>query len=440
MDSLQMLNKQKTEFKEAFMKNAEKEKNILSPAAEELYNSEASADDLFFECNDKELEKRFNTEQTNQEVNVAMQMHRERHSHNVLNYNMMKLTREKDASDPDAGRVTENTLLNKEERKSEIPVNVMDMKTAEKQLNVTEVKEGEKQKQVSKTKSAQKAKEQEAPAQRTLPAGLKATMQSIINDKRWASKYYSNVQNAAKRLLEMDLNSKTDTQAVYSTMAELMNAAILYRDKRSGSRLLKKGRERAQWMDSLIGGMRDFTMEQNPVYMYHITEEWQNKQMGKKGYPGHLKKWMKAEAEKLPLANEGHSTTVSEYSFVFAVSMNNQRMKKQLADDSGWLTEIKNSKTNNQYERTAPLISRYLFHDINSDGTGMDEAADKMLAEQKENQETMKHPVPAERAKTLNQVLKKFMDMKFTPEMMSPLYFIRHMHELNKLGEALTLY
>ncbi|MBQ9503674.1 MAG: hypothetical protein IJU93_01550, partial [Lachnospiraceae bacterium] len=380
-------------------------------------------------------EKRRLTLQEDPEIAVAVEIQNQRYSHNLFAVDMMKMTREKSAPDPNAGNVPENTLL-KEEKKAELPVNVVDMKNAEQQLDVTKLKEGKKE--VVKNKTEQKKKEELPPEDRSLPAELKETLQSIANDKRWASGYYKGIKEAAKKLLSLDLNDNKQGKQVFSTMAELMNSAILYRDKRPGKRLLRKGRERAQWVDSLMAGMKDFTLDKNPVYMYNITREWQDKLVDKKGYPAHLKKWMKAEAEKIPTSIPDMKLKVSEHTFAYYVSTTYASRLKEMGDKDGWQDAVK--KTNNQATRIAGVVSGYAFGNFHTDGTAADEESQKLLDSKEANMKRLQSTVPAGRAEALNGIIKKYLEIKITPEMFAPEYLLSHLSVYAKLSSAFTLW
>jgi len=434
MDTLQKLRQQKAELN-ANKNNIEEQKRFSMPNPQEIKLEPDIDDDLYFECNIPELKERLNNALTDPDADIAMEMQSRKSESNVFDLDMIKKTREAVAPDPDAPEAPEKTLL-KEEKKSEVPVNVIDLKNAEKQLDLTKLTEGEKQQK----EPVQKKKEKKAAEDHSLPEQLKATLQSIVNDKRGASKYYSAVQEAAKKLLSLDLNVKENSKAINSSMAELMNAAILYRDKRPGGRFLRKGRERARWMDSLIDGMKDYTLEKEPVYMYNITKEWQENVMDENGYPEHLAKWMKKEAEKIPSTDPEKKFEVSEYTFVRYAALKSRHMKKHLSDDAGWNEGIKESHTNDQYSRVAPLISDYGFHDFHSDGTAANEETEKWISSEQERISAIKSPVPAERAKALDPIIQRFLDMKFTPEMMTPGYYLKHIHEFSELQDALTLY
>ena len=434
MDSFQMMNQRKTEFKEDIKPRQEPENRVSMPALQEMQFKDDAADDLYFESSAKELEQRRYSVPADPEADVALEMQRSRRAGTVYDPAMMKKTREAVAPDPDAVEAPENSLL-KEEKKSEVPINVIDMKNAEKQLDVTKLREG-----VKKKENSVKKKEKKAPEDHSLPEGLKETLRSIINDKRGASGYYSAVQEAAKKVLALDLNSTKNRKEAYSSMAELMNAAILYRDKRPGGRFLKKGKERARWMDSLINGMKDFTVDKDPVYMFNITKEWQENLMDEKGYPEHLAKWMTKEAQKLPSAFPNRKFKITEYSFVRSIVAKTTSMNKHLADEAGWKGAINESKTNVQYSRVSPIISGYNFIGLHSDGSAADEEAEQKLATDQEAIECMKRTLPAERAKALDPVIQRFLDLKLTPEMLKPSYYIRHMHELAAIGEDFTLF
>ncbi|MBO6137802.1 MAG: hypothetical protein J6O71_04230, partial [Lachnospiraceae bacterium] len=435
MDSFQMMNKQKTEFKEAAKIKTEQQNNIPMPEVTDFEKISAADDASLFENNAPELEKRRLTLQEDPEIAVAVEIQNQRYSHNLFAVDMMKMTREKSAPDPNAGNVPENTLL-KEEQKAELPVNAVDMKNAEQQLDVTKLKEGKKE--VVKNKTEQKKKEELPPEDRSLPAELKETLQSIANDKRWASGYYKGIKEAAKKLLSLDLNDNKQGKQVFSTMAELMNSAILYRDKRPGKRLLRKGRERAQWVDSLMAGMKDFTLDKNPVYMYNITREWQDKLVDKKGYPAHLKKWMKAEAEKIPTSIPDMKLKVSEHTFAYYVSTTYASRLKEMGDKDGWQDAVK--KTNNQATRIAGVVSGYAFGNFHTDGTAADEESQKLLGSKEANMKRLQSTVPAGRAEALNGIIKKYLEIKITPEMLAPEYLLSHLSVYAKLSSAFTLW
>ena len=434
MDSFQMMNKQKTEFKEAAKIKTEQQNSIPMPEVTD-FEKISAADDNLFENNAPELEKRRLTLQEDPEIAVAVEIQNQRYSHNLFAVDMMKMTREKSAPDPNAGNVPENTLL-KEEKKAELPVNVVDMKNAEQQLDVTKLKEGKKE--VVKNKTEQKKKEEQPPEDRSLPAELKETLQSIANDKRWASGYYKGIKEAAKKLLSLDLNDNKQGKQIFSTMAELMNSAILYRDKRPGKRLLRKGRERAGWVDSLMAGMKDFTLDKTPVYMYNITREWQEKLVDKKGYPAHLKKWMKAEAEKIPTSIPDMKLKVSEHTFAYYVSTTYSSRLKEMADKDGWQDAVK--KTNNQATRIAGVVSGYAFGNFHTDGTAADEESQKLLDSKEANMKRLQSTVPAGRAEALNGIIKKYLEIKITPEMLAPEYLLSHLSVYAKLSSAFTLW
>lgn len=444
MDDLLNLQKQKNEFKVDERVSVKEEQKLRLQDPQEMEQAADEVDDLYFECNNKELEERLNRVPEDPDANVAAEIQRAKTEYHVLDLAMMEKTRNAIAPDPDAV-APDNTLL-KEEKKSEVPVNVIDMKSAEKNLDLNKLEEGEKQQERQQeqrqeqqnVQPVQEVKEQKAPVNRSLPEALKETLQSIINDKRSASKYYSDVKAAAAKVLALDLNDLKKAKEVYASMAELMNVAILYRDKRSGNRFLKKGKERAAWMDALIGGMSEFATE-DPVYMYRITENWQNELMDDKGYPAHLSKWMKKETQKWPGSEDKSEDPVSsEYAYIYSVIKKYDKAHKNAADSFGWVDATQ--KTNNQATRISPTLSMTLFVDVHSDGSAADEEAAEVFSQQEEKIKLIQSTVPAERAKVLNPLIQKYLDMKITPEMLTPSYITRHMHEWSELSHTITLY
>ena len=77
MDSFQMMNKQKTEFKEAAKIKTEQQNNIPMPEVTD-FEKISAADDNLFENNAPELEKRRLTLQEDPEIAVAVEIQNQR--------------------------------------------------------------------------------------------------------------------------------------------------------------------------------------------------------------------------------------------------------------------------------------------------------------------------------------------------------------------------
>ena len=431
-DFSQELNKQKQVFETKTEIKTEEKKSFFNdnPLGGDGFFGGDDAVPLFA-TNTLELDKRMEESkdvEEQKEINIAKEM-----VNTVVDINMVKKTRE-NMGDNGAGDPEPNIQLKKESVKMEDPINVMDVKNVEKELDATKLVEIKEQKKKVKKKERQTKKKEEQRKNHDLPEALKATLNSIAKDKRDASEFFANMRDSAQKLLSMDLNSLTDREEIFSTMADLLKNAILYRDKRPGSRIMPKGRQRARWTDALISGMSEYCGVQEPAYMANIMDNWQQTEMDETlQYPEHLKKWLIKQGENIPKRGESLKK-VTPNTYLFYINQKCGSTKEKLANDMGWEKTLKESNTNTQYSRIGGMTSGISLIDVFSDGSPMTEEADEVIELGKEKMEKMSSVVPADRAEVLNPIIQKYLDFKLTPEMLTPKYMMSHIKQVYEVN------
>ena len=290
-------------------------------------------------------------------------------------------------------------------------------------------------------KEEKKEEERKEEKNLYLPSDVLEAMKCIIGDKRSASKdYYAPLQKAAGEVMNMKFDTKADAMQAFASMSKLLMSAIKYRDSRKGSRWTGKGKERAAWADTILTKMVEFCEKQEPVFMYHMTEYWDKTMIDESGnYPEPLKTWLLKQNERIakeagadPKKVTLHQHTYSNYVATKYIEETKDYCKK-------WNSTFVESGTTDQATRVAPLFMGLSDTLILKNGEPIGKESREFIEEQNKNIELMKSTRIEDRAKVLDPIVQKIIDMKIDPRFVDPKYAVKHMHEIKYIANMLNI-